>query len=200
MSTAHLYENFADPLLTNDDQFKLSEEDIADEKLESFETGYSSGWDDAVQAHEESKSAVSSTLKECLERATLTKDDAFEQFIVSAEDLIGGIVKQVLPAVSRDVLGEQIREILVERTQDAVTAPLRIAVSPADYENLTALSEEWLPTSTQIAADPTLEAGQADVSVGETETHVDLAGVVEQVTDAVEAFFHVVKEGSSDDG
>lgn len=197
-STSHLYENFAFPPDPPDDQTGgLSEEEIEDSKLASFEAGYSSGWEDAVRAHEESKSAITAALREGLERAELSRDAAFDQFIASAETLIDGIVKQVLPALSQDVLGYHIRDILSGVVHKAMDQTIEISVSPADHDSLARLSAEWLPQTARIVSDPGLSPGQADLKLADGETHVDLAEVIAEVGRAVDAFFHVAKETSA---
>lgn len=200
-SLSHLYENFAfqsEPAVKTSGG--LSEEEIEDSKLASFEAGYSSGWDDATQAHADSKSAITEALKEGLARAELSKDAAFDQFIAAAETLIEGMVRQVLPAISQDVLGYHIRDILTEVARNAVDQEIEISVSAEDHDSLVRLSADWLPDTARIVCDPALSPGQADLKLGGSETHVDLAEVIAEVGRAVDAFFHVAKETSAHDG
>ncbi len=200
-SMSHIYENFAfQTEQTEERKGGLSEEEIEDSKLASFESGYSSGWEDALRAHEDSKSAISAALKDGLARAELSKEAAFDQFITAAETLIEGIVKQVLPAISQDVLGYHIRDILTEVARTAVDRALEVSVSPEDHDGLVKLSADWLPETARIVCDPALSPGQADLKLGDSETHVDLAEVIAEVGRAVDAFFHVAKETSAHDG
>ena len=199
-STAHMYENFAQSLQETPAAPSLSEEEVEDVKLASFEVGYSSGWEDALRAHEDSKTAVSTALKDCLDRASLSRDSAFDQFVASAEMLIDGIVKQILPAISQEVLGQHIRDILVETAQSAIGKRVVISVSPQDFDSMEKISGDWLPEAAELRADSSLKTGQADLSLGDSETHVDLAEVISEVSRAVDAFFHIAKETSSDDG
>lgn len=199
-STSHLYENFALTAKQPLEQSQLSEEEIEDSKLASFEAGYSSGWEDALRAHEDSKTAVSAALKDCFDRANLSRDAAFGQFISAAETLIDGIAKQILPAISQEVLGQHVRDIISDFARSAVDKPIVITVSAEDYDSLVKLSADWLPEPAQLKSDASLRGGQADLRLGETETHVDLAEVIAEVSRAVDAFFHVAKETSPNDG
>lgn len=200
MGLSHLYEDFT--VHTDDPQSApaQSEDEIADVRLEAFEEGYSSGWEDALKAHENGKALLSTALSTCLEQATLAKQDAFDQFIASAEGLIEGIVKQVLPEMSQSVLGGHLRDILSKSLTTSIDQPIVLSVSPEDYDTLVRISEDWLPDTALLKADPSLKAGQADLSLAGSEAHVDLATVTQEVNKAVEAFFHIAKETLSNDG
>lgn len=200
MGVAHLYEDFTTDVGKAQSVPPQTEDEIADARLEAFEQGYSSGWEDALKAHRDGASLLSDALRTSLERATLTRQEAFDQFIASAEALIGGIVTQVLPEMSQAVLGGHLRDILNKSLTEGLEQPVVLTVSPADYDTLLRLSHGWLPETARLVADPALKTGQADLKLGGTEAHIDLATVTQEVNAAVEAFFHVAKETLSNDG
>lgn len=200
MSTSHLYENFALGRDADTKDSLLSQEDIEDGKLESFEAGYSSGWEDALKAYADGNVALSEALRDSLRMATLVKQEAFDAFLTSSQTLIEGIVTQVLPAMSQETLGQHIRDIISKSIAETSERSIIIKVSAVDYDSLVRISAEWLPDDAELRSDATLSPGQADLSLDSSETHIDLKSVIADVNEAVAAFFHLAKETAQDDG
>ena len=75
MSIAHLLEDFT--LQAGGGQLHVLDEDALEEqRLASFEQGYSAGWEDAVQAQEQSRGQVSAELAKSLEDMSFTYHEA----------------------------------------------------------------------------------------------------------------------------
>ncbi|MEP4194577.1 MAG: hypothetical protein ABJL99_02970 [Aliishimia sp.] len=194
MTTSHLYEDFTIQEVMEVSNSDFSTEEIEDQKLASFETGYSSGWDDAVAAHKDGKAALSQSLKDAIGKAELSRQKVFDQFISASKPLIEGIIEKILPSLSTQVLSQHIQEVLDSALEGTIEHSIKILVSEDDHCSLSDLSKAWLPNDVQLTIDGTLTAGQVDISLEGGEKRIDLAQIVKDVSSAVEAFYQMSQE------
>jgi len=200
MGTAHIYEDFQVQERIERSKTPLSVEEVEDQKLASFETGYSSGWDDALAAYKDSSVVMSEALKTALTQAELSKTAAFEQFVSVTKPLIQGVVSKVLPSLATQVLGRHIVEIIDSAVEETATVPVCVTVSAVEFDGLSAILNGQLGKDLKICSDPGMQPGQVNLSVGDSETSIDLTRVLQDISSAVEAFYHLAQEQTSYDG
>lgn len=191
MPISHLLDSF-DSLAVTDEASSVEVNQVAleNERLASFETGYSAGWEDAVKAQAEDKRNVSSDLAQNLQDMSFTYHEALAQLNKSVEPLLQEIVAKVLPEMARATLGAHIVEQLVDLARAGTEAPLEITVSPAHMEAVEALLDEKIQHPFVIAADAMLGEGQAYLKLSEVEREIDTAQVISGIETAVTAFIH----------
>lgn len=200
MGTGHIYEDFQVQERIERSKTPLSVEEVEDQKLASFETGYSSGWDDALAAYKDSSVVMSQALKTAISQAELSKTAAFEQFVSVTKPLIQGVVSKVLPSLATQVLGQHIVEIIDSAVEETATVPVCVTVSAAEFDGLSAILNGQLGKDLKICSDPGMQPGQVNLSVGDSETSIDLTRVLQDISSAVEAFYHLAQEQTSYDG
>lgn len=199
MKNSPLYEDFNIQQPMTPSKSPVSIEEFEDQKLASFENGYSSGWDDAICAHKDGKIVLSKSLKDSIERAELTRKEALNQFSDLFKPLIHEVISKIFPDFSSCILAQHIKEILNASIEDLAKVPVCISVSRPDYESLRSLTSDFLSDDVSLEVDLALDSGQVCIALGQAETIVDLAQIFKDVSAAVDAFYHLSEESSSND-
>lgn len=112
-----------------------------------------------------------------------TYAEARTQVLASLAPLLNRVVSQVLPALSREMTLPHIVEMMMDAARRDSAAPMDVHVHP---DVLPALQTVWPAapgTVIRLAADPALAPGQALMRHQETETLLDLDGVLHRVRD-----------------
>lgn len=200
MSITHLYTDFGPIHELSDGEVPMGSEQIEESKLEAFEKGYQAGWDDAVKAHENDQTRIASDFAQNLQDMSFSYHEAMAKLTVALEPLLGLMVSKLLPDLARASLGAHIEEQLHKLAKDQMEGSVEIVVAP---ENLDAM--QWLLDATDavspfdLKAEPSLGAGQVYLRSAQNETEIDLDGLLQGISEAVEAFFHQSKGETADD-
>ena len=105
MAIAHLLEDFSPPLAEDGPAKMMSAVALEDQRLLSFEQGYSAGWDDAISAQTQGQKQASLALARTLEDASFTYHEALSQFSSSVEPLFTALFERVLPKIMHETVG-----------------------------------------------------------------------------------------------
>ncbi len=189
MSVAHLYEDFAPQRMVGGVDAAVAEK-VADAKLQSFEDGYSAGWEDALEAQQSSAAQLSAALIEAAKDAALTRDEVFENFLTVTRPLLEAIVTKVVPSAARDALAAHILEIVDAHLNTVADAPINIAVHPSLEHGIAKTLAGKLPDNARITSAPDLTESQVIVSLAQDEHQIDLDRIIAEIQEAVAAFFH----------
>jgi len=169
MAFSELLESFdADGTEQGSNRTEINQVALENERLASFETGYSAGWEDAVKAQADDQTRVSSDLAQNLQDMSFTYHEAVAHLNKSIEPLLQDIVAKVLPQMAKETLGMQIVEQLAElaRAQTGVQEPF------------------------EITSEPSLGDGQAYIKFGPAEREIDTGQLIEGIQSAMTAFIH----------
>ena len=132
-------------------------EALEDEKLKSFEDGYSAGWDDAMKAQEERGKKLSSALHEAVANAKATQEDAFRAFSQSNSTFVSALLDVVFPNLATEVLSLQIKNLVSKYEADLDDVSFEVLVSPEQLEVFSKfVSEQKLEGVTVVARDAVL--------------------------------------------
>lgn len=131
MTIAHLLENFgidttAEPALPT-----ISEELAEEQRLASFESGYTAGWEDAVAAKDKESSRISAELASSLEDLNFTYHEAQNQLLESLDPMFKVLTSAILPDAMAASFGHHIVDQLSEMAKGRTDQPMQIMVSPA---------------------------------------------------------------------
>lgn len=103
--------------------------------------------------------------------------------------LLVDIAAKMLPAMARQTLAQMVAEQLQPLAESATSVPITILTSPVSLPVI----EEVLGKSSGLplvfAADQTLGEGQVYLKFAETETRIDLDGVIRLIADAINTYF-----------
>ncbi len=191
MAFSELLESFdTDGTEQGSNRTEINQVALENERLASFETGYSAGWEDAVKAQADDQTRVSSDLAQNLQDMSFTYHEAVAHLNKSIEPLLQDIVAKVLPQMAKETLGMQIVEQLAELARVQTGAAMQITVSPTNLEAVENLVGEALQEPFEITSEPSLGDGQAYIKFGTAEREIDTGQLIEGIQSAMTAFIH----------
>ncbi|OUS37788.1 ABC transporter ATP-binding protein [Rhodobacterales bacterium 56_14_T64] len=196
MTIAHLLEDFGNagkvqPATTVSDE--LHEE----QKLVSFENGYTAGWDDAVGAQESETSKISVTLANSLEDMSFTYHEAQNQLIESLDPMFKVLTSAILPDALAASFGHHIVDQLTDMAKDQTGQPLVITVAVGEAAGVRSALTQTFSVEVKVREDSELSPGQAYLRVGNLEREINSAALLESIRDSVDAFSYQVKEDAN---
>ncbi|MFT7593154.1 MAG: flagellar biosynthesis/type III secretory pathway protein FliH [Paracoccaceae bacterium] len=194
MAISHLLEDFsvADP---SDGASKLmSEGALEDQRLASFEQGYSAGWEDAVNAQVEDHSRVTGVLGRKLEDLSFTYHEAMAQMMGSVEPVFRSLVESVLPDILAQTFSQHIVEQLCEMARDRAAQPVTLVVPAGASAALKPALARNFSMPVEIVEDTTLDPGQASMRIGSAERELDSAHFVDSLRKTVDSFLYQLTE------
>ncbi len=198
MSIAHLLEDFT--LQAGGGKLHLLDEDALEEqRLASFEQGYSAGWEDALQAQEQGRKQVSAELAKSLEDMSFTYHEAVTRMTLSLEPMFNSLVNAVLPDTLDRGFAARLVEQLSEMAQEQIGQPMQVFVPKGRAVEVQKMIPPSLSTAVKVIEDPSLEAGQARLQVGVTQREVDTDGLLASVAGAFDAYVFEAKEAMSNE-
>ncbi|KUJ78881.1 ABC transporter ATP-binding protein [Ruegeria profundi] len=193
MSIAHLLEDFK--LQPDDSKLHLLDEDALEEqRLAAFEQGYSAGWEDAVQAQEQSRGRVSDELARSLEDMSFTYQEATTRMSLSLEPMFQSLVDVVLPETLNRGFAARLVEQLCEMAQEQINQPMQIFVPEGRVAEVEALLPQDLSSSTRVREHAALEPGRARLQVGTSQRELDCSSLLTSIAAAFDAYVFEAKK------
>ncbi len=193
MSIAHLLEDFT--LHFGGGKLHLLDEDALEEqRLAAFEQGYSAGWEDAVQAQEQSRGQVSSELAKSLKDMSFTYHEAASRMTLSLEPMFQSLVQVVLPEMLDRGFAARLVEQLSDMAREQIGQPMQIFVPEGRAKEVEELLPLNLSSPTRVTEDPSLGSGQARLQVGMSQREVDCDELLASVSGAFDAYVFEAKE------
>ncbi|WP_170561985.1 ABC transporter ATP-binding protein [Ruegeria atlantica] len=193
MSIAHLLEDFT--LQASGGQLHVLDEGALEEqRLASFEQGYSAGWEDAIHAQEQSRGQVSAELAKSLEDMSFTYHEAITRMALSLEPMFQSLTKVVLPEMLDRGFAFSLIEQLVDMARAQIGQPMQIFVPVGSAPEVEGLIPAELSSPAEVIEDPSLEAGKARLKVGISQREVDCSGLLAAVDQAFQAYLFQAKE------
>lgn len=196
MSITHLLEDFGDGSAVDVPDPGLSEEAVEEQRLVSFEKGYSAGWEDAVNAKDQEATRISATLASSLEDLNFTYHEAQTQLIESLDPMFKVLTSAVLPDAMAATFGHHIVDQLTEMARSQTDQAMRIVVAPGESGAVRALVAENVSVPVKVQEDENLSAGQAYLRVGDAEREINSSALLESIHDSIDAFTYHVREDS----
>ncbi|AWI82394.1 ABC transporter ATP-binding protein [Alloyangia pacifica] len=166
-------------------------------KLEAFDSGYRAGWDDAITAQSEESGRIASDFSQNLQDLSFTYNEAYRQMLDAVTPLLEEMLRALLPRLLHETLGLHLREQLSAMAQEIARREVLIAVAPGTSARVAPLLDQDFGFPLRLEEDETLAEGQADLRFGETERQIDMTGLLEEVTRAVEGFAHDTRRSAA---
>ncbi|APG48737.1 ABC transporter ATP-binding protein [Phaeobacter porticola] len=195
MTIAHLLEDFAmdTPAVPI---AEVNETVLEEQRLESYEKGYSEGWDDAVTAKDKESAHVSSELASSLEDLSFTFHEAQTQLLESLDPMFKVLTSAVLPDVMAASFGHHIVDQLTDMAKSHADQAINIVVSPGEGATVRALLTKNFAVPVQVREDAVLSEGQAYLKIGGVEREINSGALIESIQDSIEAFSFYITEDS----
>ncbi len=198
MTIAHLLEDFT--VQANGGQVHLLDEDALEEqRLAAFEQGYGAGWEDALQAQEQSRGQISFELGKSLEDMSFTYTEAITRMSLSLEPMFQSLTNLVLPDMIDRGFAAQLVEHLSEMAREQIGQPMQVIVPVGCMAEVDALIPATLSPRPKVIEDPALEQGQARLQVGIARSEVDCSALLASVARAFDAYVLEAKEALSNE-
>ena len=165
----------------------VPEGEVEAARLEGYDRGYRSGWDDAMAAAVEERSRLGAEFARNLQDLGFTYHEARAHVMRGVEQLLEEILTVFLPRSMRDVMARTILDELETLAAGAADAPVRVLVAPADAPALREMLDASVTMPLEVVEEATLAEGQVYLSLGEVERNIDLTATLERLSDALRA-------------
>lgn len=162
---------------------------VEEARLESYEQGYTAGWDDSVAAQIEEKSQMAADLAHNLQSLSFTYHEARVHILRAIEPLLLDIVTHFIPDIARNTLAPTILKALLPLAETAADTPVKLLFNPAARDAIEPLIKQANGPPLVLVEEATLGEGQVFLQLGENEIRVDLDGAIAEVKAALEDFF-----------
>ncbi|KIC20634.1 hypothetical protein [Leisingera sp. ANG-Vp] len=196
MTIAHLLEDFGFNTPAAPPVPEVSEEVIEEQRLASFEKGYSAGWDDAVTAKDQESSRISAELANSLEDLSFTYHEAQSQLLDSLDPMFKVLTSAILPDAMAASFGHHIVDQLAEMAKGQTDQPMQIVVAPGEGAAVRSLLPQNFSVPVTVQEDAALTPGQAYLRIGSSECEINCDALLESIQDSIEAFTYHAKEDS----
>ncbi len=166
----------------------ISDATLEEHQLEAFEQGYQAGWEDSARAHAEDQTRIGEELAATLQQVSFTFHDAQAKVMNALRPLFHQVAETLLPELARATLPHLIAEQLTSLASDQSGETLTLTVSDHDRPAIEATLSRYGNYSVRILSRPDFPAGRAEISAVQEERRIDLGDVIQEMTQALEAF------------
>jgi len=170
-------------------QVEMGHGEFEEARLAAFEKGYTAGWDDAIAAQEAEGAKLRSDVAQNLQDLSFTYHEAREHVLGALQPLLFDIAAKFLPALARETLAQMVAEQLSPVAESLTSTPISVVANPSSLPQIEALLAQQSSLPLVFVAEPTLGEGQVYLRFAETETRVDLDGVIALITEAIHTYF-----------
>ncbi len=167
---------------------------IEDIRMQAYELGYTSGWDDAAAAQSEDKARIQADFARNLQSLGFTFQEARMHVLRAIQPLLTEIVTSLLPQVARESLAAVALETLMPLADQMADAPVTLVINPASRPAVEALLEQATGLPLTVIEEPTLGEGQIYFRLGDTETRLDMDRATTEIANAVRDFFDLTEK------
>lgn len=199
MSLSHRYSNFASLDANGETSPSVDVDSVEEAKLQAFEDGYQAGWEDAVKAHENATDKISADFTQNLQDMSFTFHEAFSKLAVAMKPLLSLIVTKTLPEMTNKILAARVLAQMVELMAKQSEQAIEIAVSPKNLDTLTEMLNGKTDIPFEIRGESALGDGQVYLRASTQEREINLEGVRQGISDALDAFFQQIEQDALDD-
>jgi flagellar assembly protein FliH len=164
---------------------------LEESKLESYEKGYTAGWDDAAAAQTHDHKHASAELARNFQTLDFTYQEARSHVLKAIRPLLNALVGSLLPELARDTLAPTVLETLMPIAESLADAPITLVLNPHARVAVEVMLKNATGLPLQIIEESSLGEGQVFLRVGDTETEVNLERAIAEISLAVQNFFEL---------
>lgn len=188
MSVAHLLPDFSNAIGVPS-SVTVSSAEIDDLRLQAFENGFNSGWEDAARAKADEQASIGAELARNIADLGFTYQEAYGSVMNSMRPLIEQLVGVVLPQLAHETLGMRLVEELQAIARQVGQVPVQVATSDSDYDTMAAVLPPETAVPVELVRDASLAPGQLDLRFGDSEQTIDLSAVITGIESATQDYF-----------
>ncbi len=188
MAISHLLEDFSTGASSGDVMSLMSEVALEDQRLASFENGYSAGWEDAFAAQEKDQTRITGNLADSLGDLSFTYHEALGELTGSVRPVFQSLVDLVLPDIMARTFGEHIVEQLCDMVRDQASGPASLIVPVGTGASLSPILAQDMPMPVKITENADMDQGSAFLRLGTSERAIDTNALLQSIRDSIDAF------------
>lgn len=162
--------------------------------LRGFEDGVKAG----QHAAENDRTQAISHLVASIQDLGFSYESARQQLLGSLRPLFSQLVDKVVPAIATEGLSARIYHHIDQAFLDGSELPVVISVSSEQLETVESATAELATPDLTLVADPQLVSGQARIGLGQSETLIDIPGLVDGLRAAFAELIHNEEESQDD--
>jgi len=193
MTIAHLLEDFGMAGAIHPATM-IPDELLEEQRLTSFENGYSAGWDDSAKAQERDTVQVSTALASSLEDMSFTYHEAQSQLFESLDPMFKVLTSAILPDAMAASFGHHIVDQLTDMAKGQTDQPMIITVSSGEAAGVRPLLTQNFSVDVKVREDTSLASGQAYLRIGSAEREINSEALLGSIRESVDAFTFQIKE------
>lgn len=199
MTISHLLEDFSKSDGSQGPLKLMSQEELEDIRLASFEQGYSAGWDDSIKAQEAEQKRINEHLGKRLEDLSFTYHEALNQMTQAIEPVLRSLTNTVLPQVLHQTLGEHIVQELSKLAQMHANQPATVHVPSGMRAMLDDLISGEFSMPVAIVEDDAMEPDTTVLRIGMAETEINCDDLLSSISEKIDAFYYQINKEAVND-
>ena len=199
MTITHLLEDFTHG--TARIGLEIDQTTLEEERLSAFEQGYQAGWDDSLQAAGGVEKKALEDISSTLSAISLSKKQIYAETLVSLRPLINNLVESVLPLISRESLGIQIKSLIQEHLEKNESKDIVVSVAKGQREVLNKISSHLSDLPCRFVEDGRFDPSQIRIGfAADEEQEIDTQELLRDIKIYIDQFFEeevqAMKEGN----
>lgn len=167
---------------------------LEEAKLDSYDAGYSAGWEDATAAQSGDQTRIRADLARNLQALSFTYQEARSHILRALQPLLEEMVSKLLPSMARDTLGGIVLDTLMPMAEELADAPVTLVLNPAVRAAVEPLIANATGLPLVVEEEPSLGEGQVYLRFETAETLVDLDRVILEIAAAVRGIFDLTRK------
>ncbi|MBN2629955.1 MAG: flagellar biosynthesis protein [Rhodobacteraceae bacterium] len=176
----------------------LDSADVEEARLQSYEAGYSAGWEDAAASAKDDQSRIGSELANNLQGLAFTFQEARAHLIKAIQPVLIDLCTRLLPPLAQDVLAPVVLDTIMPLIDDLADTPIHVVLNPVARPAVERLVSQAAGLPLIIQEEPTLGEGQVYLRLGAVEHRIDLDAAISELTRAVHDFFESSEKDAVD--
>ncbi len=165
----------------------LTAEAAEEIRIAAYESGYTTGWQDAHASSDKKRAEVSEELARNLRDLSFTYFEARTQVLASVEPVLRALFEKVFPTLLPEATAAHVLTRIHDIAAELADAPVELSVSPDDAEIVEKLTPGDLSVPLKVASEPALASGQAFLRVRKREQEIDVASFLDEIRTALNA-------------
>lgn len=151
-------------------------------KTEAYESGYASGWEDALSSNEAAKNRVEAEFERNIQNLSLTYVEAVTHVRSELESFVDAVVEILLPSISSDLTCLNLKSQLIDTGKKCISEPAQIIASQDCFQQIKDMLPSEYSSEFELVQDQTLGQGQVFFKIGGKENQIDLSSVIESIS------------------
>jgi flagellar assembly protein FliH len=166
---------------------RVTEAEVEQIRRDAYENGFQAGATDAAAAFHAGEARLGADLVTTLQDLSFGFHEASAHVMSNVTPVLKAVIDRVLPRLMAETVGHTILEAVEPLVEEAAGIPVRLLVNPIEAAAVRRVIGESAGVPFVIVEDPALEQGRAHLKVGAVERLIDVSGVLDRISTAVDA-------------